>query len=242
MNSYSPAKKESAKVDQRSWTGSLVPGLRAQSSLLNNLAECGYPPPFSGDLCYNHRECDTPEDMRWKSDGWQGSGQRFIRPRSPSGAVLDWWLTTLLQGCSSASACSSRPVKRGNGRYGFALAWGGEHPAPRSRALAIVTGIPTAACFLVARCLLAQVDVRGHVCPGLFLQGCSLPRKGACLCWSRAHAGLPGAKCLPTPWENMTVFSEIVLSCRTSRKMTSLVNLWLLAVGGDTWCFAGKVL
>lgn len=37
------------------------------------------------------------------------------------------------------------------------MAAGGELPAPQSRALAIAKGIPTAGCFLVARCQLAQV-------------------------------------------------------------------------------------
>ena len=92
--------KETARqfsyADQRSWTSSLVLRLRAYSSLLNNLAERGYSPLFSRDLCYNRCECDTPEDMQWKSDDWQGLGQRFIRPCSLSGAVLNRRLTILL--------------------------------------------------------------------------------------------------------------------------------------------------
>lgn len=68
--------------------------------------------------------------------------------------------------------------------------------------LVIVEGIPTTVCFLVAVRQLAQVALRRHMCPGCVGKGRALALTAGRPHQSQAHEALPGAKCLPLPWEN----------------------------------------
>lgn len=117
---------------------------------------------------------------------WKGWGRGSLDP-------LAHW------GCAEHKAHHSR---EGNPREGLLLASWNEFPAPQSWMLVIAEGIPTTVCFLVAVRQLAQVALRRHMCPGCVGKGQALALTAGRPHQTQAHEGLPGAKCLPLPWEN----------------------------------------
>lgn len=127
----------------------------------------------------------------------KGLGQRFFRPLGSLGCAKHKAHRPPPR-AAAAGSHSGCPVKRGNPWQGLSPASWNEFPAPQSRAPAIAEGIPTAVRFLVAVRQLAQVALRYRMCPGR----AGLALTAGRLRQSQAHTVLPGAKCLPLPWEN----------------------------------------